>query len=60
MSLKQLFLPFQYLGEEKEEAKKELADYLAHFDGRIEGEWGGCFPTGFMGMLLDKTFPFHV
>ena len=55
-----MFLPFQYLGEEKEEAKKELADYLAHFDGRIEGEWGGCFPTGFMGMLLDKTFPFHV
>lgn len=39
-------------GEEKEEAKKELADYLAHFDGRIEGEWGGCFLTGFMGDVV--------
>ncbi len=36
-------------GEEKEEAKKELVNYLAHFDGTIEGEWGGYFPTGFMG-----------
>lgn len=36
-------------GEEKEEAKRELAEYLAHFNGTIEGEWGGYFPTGFMG-----------
>ncbi len=35
-------------GEEKENAKKALQNYLSKFPGTIEGEWGGCFPSGFM------------
>ena len=36
-------------GEEKEVAKKEMAEYLAKFNGSIDGNWGDRFPSGFMG-----------
>lgn len=36
-------------GEEKEEAKAELAAYLSDYDGSITSEWGGEFPGKFMG-----------
>lgn len=36
-------------GEEKESAKKALTEYLAHYEGSIDGEWGGSFPSYFLG-----------
>lgn len=36
-------------GDEKEKAKDELQKYLSTYSGSIDGEWGGCFPSGFMG-----------
>lgn len=36
-------------GDEKEKAKDELQKYLSNYSGSIDGEWGGCFPSGFMG-----------
>lgn len=36
-------------GDEKEKAKDDLQKYLSNYSGSIDGEWGGCFPSGFMG-----------
>lgn len=36
-------------GKEKEKAKKELEDYLKNYNETIEGEWGGTFPSNFLG-----------
>lgn len=36
-------------GEDKEKANQALAEYLANYEGSIDGEWGGEFPSGFMG-----------
>ena len=42
-------------GDEKETAKKELAEYLSHFNGSIDGGWGGSFPSGFLGVKTDNA-----
>lgn len=42
-------------GADKEKAKKKLAEYLAHFDGSIDSEWGGRFPSGFLGTSADNA-----
>ena len=42
-------------GVDKEKAEKELAEYLAHFDGSIDSEWGGSFPSGFLGTSADNS-----
>ena len=36
-------------GEEKEKVKDELQKHLSNYSESIEGEWGGRFPSGFMG-----------
>ena len=42
-------------GDEKETAKKELAEYLSHFNGNIWSDWGGSFPSGFLGVKTDNA-----
>ena len=42
-------------GKEKDAAKKELEEYLLHYNGEIEGEWGGSFPSGFMGSVTEGS-----
>ena len=42
-------------GAEKEGAKKALQEYLSNFDGEVEAEWGGRFPSGFMGAHIPGT-----
>ena len=38
-------------GEPREAARKALAAYLADFKGKIDSDWGGEFPSGFMNAL---------
>ena len=42
-------------GRQKDEAKKALINYLAHFDGNIESESGAHFPSGFLGATVKGS-----
>ena len=43
------------VGDEKEKAKKDMIEYLSHYNNKIDNDWGDHFPSGFMGSSVEGS-----